>query len=391
MGAPRVYIKSNRFYISYWAIGKGEVRSSTGIKVDVPIVDGKFDWKQSKHASKIHDLIDIAAANRTANRHGSPQIVRQQDLGNAPKLEAVLSLYARQWEDRTDSRFEPSTKRKYITSINTLRAFNKHLGLLNTTEDDAKAFKKWLQKKEYEQSTIEGYIRRLRTLWKFAVAEELVSSNPWREIFVRVEAKMIIPLPIAEEKKFFCVLFAHHREAFEFAFMQRMTAYRFSDLVPITWNDIQGDTLYLRNVKMKRPDAYPICNALALVLEKMGKRDLGKGRLFRFNHTQDFNEWLHEASEISGIKRMTSKEFKPNFGQEMDELIFSGQDIADRFIAALMHHQIKGATRMASRHYISHIPRMRTIINEAFEHWHQFVIGLYSDYEAECKKWGVKK
>lgn len=140
---------------------------------------------------------------------------------------------------------------------------------------------------------------------------------------------------------------------------------------------------------MKRPDAYPICDALLYLFGKIGKRDYGKGKLFPYNHTQDFNEWLHEASAIAGIKRITSKSFKPNFGQELDMLIMSGRDVADRFIAALMHHQIKGATVMASRHYISHIPHMRKIINEAFDHWLIFIKGLFTDYAKECEKWGL--
>jgi hypothetical protein len=384
---PRIYIKDKKFYTSYWIPGRGEVRKSTGLTADIAFKENDPEWwKASIHKDALEKKIEIGVANRAAYRYGQPKFIPDEKIYSIPSLEALIMLYAKQWEDQRDSPFERETRKKYITSINTLHAFNKHLNLLNVTENDAKDLKRWLKEKGYQASTIEGYIRRLRTLWKFAVTQEFVPSNPWKNIFVRVEPKIIIPSNIEDEKKFFCVAFKYDRKVFETAFFQRMTAYRFSDTLLVTNESIRGDTLDIRNVKMKRQEVYPICNALAYLFKQMGARE---GKLFSYNNTQKYNIPLKEICSIAGIEQLTSKSFKPNFGQELDEWVISGKDIADRFIAALMHHQIKGDTKMASRHYISHIPRMRQILNEAFDHWHQFIIGLYTDYEGSCEKSGI--
>lgn len=389
---PRVYIKDGIFYLSYWQ-GSREVRSTTGLRADVEFIKGNTDWwKASIHQEKIEKQIEIAVANRTAHRYGQQVFIHEDKLHSVPSLETTASLYAEHWKKRHNGRpLEPGTRRKFITAINRFHAFNKHLGLLNTTDKDAQDFRQWLQAKKYQDITSHSYVRRLKTLWRFAIDREYLKSNPWKDVTIEYEDKIIIPARIEDEKKFFCIAFRDNRRAFEFAFFQRMTAYRFSDSLHVYTDSIQNDVLLLRNVKMKRPDAYPICPALQYLLDHREKPDRYKGRIFYYSSTTKYNLALSEICSAAGISpRFTSKSFKPNFGQELDNMILQGRNVEDRFIALLMHHKIMGPTKIASRHYIQHLPQMRRILTESFDHWYTFIKGLYEDYEAECEKWRVK-
>lgn len=378
MRQPRIYIKNGKFYVGYYIAGnKFEQRKSTEIRADIPFVVGEPEWwKKSKaHKAELERFIETAIVDRSNYRRGIPSVIDEYD--SVPSLLALLDMLAKQWERRHDQKMERSTIYKYKTSIGVLQRYNKHLGLLNTSDEDGQRFKQWLQKKGYEQSTIEGYIRRLKSLWKFAIEQGLIRYTPWKEVFVRVEPKLIIPFPLDDEKQFFRAAWRTNRPIFYFAFFQRMTGYRFSDTAPITAEMIQGDTIYWRNVKMKRPDAYPICPALRYAVDLM---NVSKGRFFpKINSTQKYNVPLAEICEVAGVQKLTSKSFKPNFGQELDAWLINGRSIEDRFMAALMHHKIKGVTAMSSRHYIQHLPQMQSILTDVLSHWYDFIVELATE------------
>ena len=155
-------------------------------------------------------------------------------------------------------------------------------------------------------NTLCGYMTKAKTIFNYAIDNDLMSINPFRNLKIKKEEVEIKPLTKEElsliiQKDFRIKRLNQVRDCFVFA---AYTAMAYADLASITYDDVkeQNGVYYIQKNRVKTGVQYTI-----------PLNDIAMGILKRYNYqlpvltNQRYNSYLKEIADICGIeKNLTS-------------------------------------------------------------------------------------
>lgn len=210
-------------------------------------------------------------------------------------------------EQRVGFEVVDTTLYKYRLVVSRLKESIENKPLKQVSNADILNFKSYLQRKiRLGNNTLYGYMTRAKSIFIYALDNNLIEQNPFRTIRMRKEEVEITPLTKEELERIRLKNFGFGRlnqvrDCFVFA---ANTAMAYADLASIGSNDIreQDGICYIKKNRVKTGIEYVIpLNDVAL--EILQRYDYKLPVL----SNQRYNAYLKEIADICGInKRLTS-------------------------------------------------------------------------------------
>jgi site-specific recombinase XerD len=222
-------------------------------------------------------------------------------------LYTLLDDYLRTVQTRVEHEISDCTYIKYNLVVKRFKEAVANKPLKRLKQSDILAFKRHLQyTTKLSHNTLCNYLSKAKTIFSYAVDNNLIDNNPFRNITIRMEEQEINPLTNEELERIRTQSLPterliHARDCFVFA---ANTALAFSDMASIVPEDIreQDGVYYIKKRRIKTGIFYviPLNNTAMEILRRYGFR-LPLGSL------QSYNLILKEIGKICGIsKRLTS-------------------------------------------------------------------------------------
>ena len=222
-------------------------------------------------------------------------------------LYTLLDDYLRTVQTRVEHEISDCTYIKYNLVVKRFKEAVANKPLKRLKQSDILAFKRHLQyTTKLSHNTLCNYLSKAKTIFTYAVDNNLIDNNPFRNITIRMEEQEINPLTNEELERIRTQSLPterliHARDCFVFA---ANTALAFSDMASIVPEDIreQDGVYYIKKRRIKTGVFYviPLNNTAMEILRRYGFR-LPLGSL------QSYNLILKEIGKICGIsKRLTS-------------------------------------------------------------------------------------
>ena len=202
---------------------------------------------------------------------------------------------------------DTTTYNKYCLVVDKFKKAVANKPVNQLTNADVLDFKYYLLNvAKLGNNTLCGYMTKAKTIFNYAIDNDLMSINPFRNLKIKKEEVEIKPLTKEElsliiQKDFRIKRLNQVRDCFVFA---AYTAMAYADLASITYDDVkeQNGVYYIQKTRVKTGVQYTI-----------PLNDIAMGILKRYNYqlpvltNQRYNSYLKEIADICGIeKNLTS-------------------------------------------------------------------------------------
>ena len=258
--------------------------------------------------SKITDYYANAVCSGTMPT--PKQIIEFVKNGFAVKQYMLYDLFAdflRLEKCKIGHDIDQTTYDKYCLVVDKFKKAVTNKPITQLTNADILDFKYYLLNvAKLGNNTLCGYMTKAKTIFNYAVDNDLISSNPFRKLKIKKEEVEITPLSKDElnairQKDFRIKRLNQVRDCFVFA---SYTAMAYSDLANISRDDIreQSGVHYIQKQRVKTGVQYTIpLNDIALDILKRYDYQLP------VLTNQRYNSYLKEIADICGIeKNLTS-------------------------------------------------------------------------------------
>lgn len=363
MKPPRVYIRSNHYYIGYYVSKqRKEVVVSTGIFAD------RKDWKRSESRDALEAIIEGLELDRAAKTKGTYYTTLAKRVKRTP--EDLLTEYIKRAKHEQQA-LESGTVDRKVSAIKLFRKFHAFEHIRQIDSEIAGEFKVWAGER-IKDSTLQGYITDLKSLFGLAAERKYITSNPFERITVTVDIVPKIRTRYEIEYKLFDFLYSQNRPLFEQALEERLTGWRVQDICNLSPDVIQDWYFKVVNTKGKRIELFPISEANRWLLERLPAPRVWKGGtyLFHFRNRSTVNYQLGLACGFVGIPKINTHKLKSNYVSE-----FRKQTGDPDLIPYLSHHRFRGQTRTSAIHYVDPevlLEEGKSVLDRAQKHWLDF-------------------
>lgn len=221
--------------------------------------------------------------------------------GQKPK-QSFIEFMQQRIEERGD--ITEHTRKLHRGLVSTLYEFKHIVYFDDITKANIQRFDDWLHSKNYKQTTVHDYHKRLKTYINEAIKYELMMYNPYAQIKIsRGKSEGIKYLTIEEVKQIESCDFTENkkiekvRDLFVF---QCYTGLSYTDLAKFDWSDVRkdgGDYIISDTRKKTEENYYIVLLEPALnVLRKYGNR-------LPMLSNQKYNDHLKEMATMAGIDK----------------------------------------------------------------------------------------
>lgn len=259
-------------------------------------------------------------------------IAQFSGVKDIPLSEAV-EMFLAQKEDK-----KKSTYYRYKYALDNFIRRVGDISILSVNMLAVNAYAKSL-KKDYSGYTIHSYVKSIRILFNFLVAEGYIEKNPVGELppipkkkkkFMSDAEAWEIINAITNEKHWNVLVFLYY------------TGFRINELLSLRWQDIDYDDgiIYVTNNKGNRDDVFPLLpevKELFLNIKKEG------GSVFAYSGSSSLS-WLRKKIKRVSGGRYSFQDFRRCFGNRWAKLIKPAE------LQGLMRHESFSTT---NKYYIN--------------------------------------
>ena len=174
-----------------------------------------------------------------------------------------------------------------------------------------------LEQRKQHYNYLATLTRRLKAFLNWSYERGYTNSTEHRKFKAQEKPGTVVALTVEEFQRLYAFTFEkskHDRVRDIFCF-GCLTGLRISDLLRLTRDNIQGETLvtYMKKVKKEKPLEIPILPQARKILDKYQEQY----HLLPKISEQKFNDYIKEAAKESGITSMVKlMDFKTGLGQE---------------------------------------------------------------------------
>jgi len=163
-------------------------------------------------------------------------------------------------------------------------------------DSDYTDFIKYLNKKEFSESSKSIFTRHLSAMWNYFIKEGWAQKN----IIVKIKSTKTNNLPIhfKDMQKILKYYSIKNIDQFNVIYGLLLTGFRPSTIIVLDWKDINFDLSFIKalNVKGKKFFIFPLHSELREHLEKMGRKK--KGNVFGYSRTDSLNFFNKDVSRL---------------------------------------------------------------------------------------------
>lgn len=223
-------------------------------------------------------------------------------LSHQKPKQSFIEFVQNRIEERGD--ITEHTKKLHRGLVSALYEFNDIVYFDDLTKANISRFDDWLHSKDYKQTTVHDYHKRLKTYINEAIKYEMITFNPYAQIKIsRGKSEGVKYLTVEEVQRIEnCDLSANkHLEKVRDLFVfQCYTGLSYTDLTKFDWEDVRkdGNDYIISDTRKKTEENYFIVlldPALA-VLRKYDRR------LPKISN-QKYNDYLKEVAAVAGVNK----------------------------------------------------------------------------------------
>lgn len=219
--------------------------------------------------------------------------------GYIPKSKAKTNFVT--YFEKVANKKDVKTKMLYITTLNNIKGFKKgDLSFQDIDKQFIENFIEFLKEKNYHTNSMILFITLFKSVCNQAIKDEIISKNPF------VNATKLKPikkkreyLTLDEIQKMFEMKtqFQDVKNMFLFACF---TGLRISDIIKLTWQNIQNDTISIIQKKTKEPLIFPLTEPAKQILSLLDKSN---SIIFANIDKNNFNYYLQRIIKSAQIDK----------------------------------------------------------------------------------------
>ncbi len=197
-----------------------------------------------------------------------------------------------------------NTKRSYLQCIHYLEKFKgTDISFQSISKDFLQNFISYLHEEHLKPSTISIYLAKIKAVINQALKDKIIIDNPFLSISLpkRTKNKRAY-LSIEEIQTLSDTQISNTQVKLAFIFAC-FTGLRISDILKLTWQNIQNDSISIHQEKTQELLIFPLTEPAKQILQVLPKND---ERVFHLIHTVSINKSLKRWAARAGIEKNVS-------------------------------------------------------------------------------------
>ena len=210
--------------------------------------------------------------------------------------------YFQKWIDNKKNELSFNTIRSYEFVLVSLKKFTgDKIAFKEIDEHWIEKLKQYFLKEDISQNTAKNYLAVIRRVLKQAVKDKIILSDPFNYVSA-IKSKSIKRgwLEVEELKKLFTTEYKWKYPDVKRAFLFCCyTGLRLSDVNNLTWNDIKGDYISIKQQKTDEYNNYPLHQTAKQILSSSKIINIADNKIFnipdRFIISYYVKKWFKDA------------------------------------------------------------------------------------------------